>query len=411
MSSLKSAVKQTAIAATGNAFVTEAFRQIEPDTMCAYPITPQTTIVEKFAQLVADGKVATEYVCTESEHSAMSATVGAAAAGARAYTVTAAQGLAHMWEELYIASGLRLPIVMINVNRALSAPINIHGDHSDIMGARDSCWVIIIAESPQEAYDNTIIATPVAEDILLPVMSSLDGFITSHSIMRGEVADDATVKAFVGEYTPRDDMMIGSPRTVGAFANLGPTYMKVKKAQRNAMDGALASIKRVGDEWASITGRSYDHVETWGMEDAERAIVIMGSAAGNARAVARKLRADGEKVGVVKVRTYRPFPVADLAAAVAHVDSIAVLDRAETFASQTGPLGLDVMGALYDAGITKPLRAYMYGLGGNDVKLDQMYQVFADLKEVDTDGVSGMVNATPRYLGIGPSGVTPEPKA
>ncbi|MCL2680349.1 MAG: pyruvate ferredoxin oxidoreductase [Coriobacteriia bacterium] len=399
--SLAANAKQTAIAATGNAFVTEAFRQIEPDALCAYPITPQTTIVEKFAQLVADGEVATEYVCTESEHSAMTATVGAAAAGARAYTVTAAQGLAHMWEELYIASGLRLPIVMINVNRALSAPINIHGDHSDIMGARDTCWVIIIAESPQEAYDNTIIATPVAEDLLLPVMSSLDGFITSHSIMRGDVVDDATVKAFVGEYTPCDDLMIGSPRTLGAFANLGPTYMKVKKAQRDAMDRGLASIKRVGDEWASITGRSFDHVETWGMEDAERAIVVMGSAAGNARAVARRLRAEGEKVGVVKVRTYRPFPVADIAAALANVDAIAVLDRAETFSAQAGPLALDVMSALYDAGINTPLRTYIYGLGGNDVKLEQMYQVFTDLKAVTTDDVSGVVNSTPRYLGIG----------
>jgi len=399
--SLATTVKQTPLAATGNVFVTEAFRQIEPDALCAYPITPQTTIVEKFAQLVADGHVATEYVCTESEHSAMSATIGAAAAGARAYTVTAAQGLAHMWEELYIASGLRLPIVMINVNRALSAPINIHGDHSDIMGARDSGWVIIIAENPQEAYDNTIIATPIAEDLLLPVISSLDGFITSHSIMRGELADDATVKAFVGDYVPCDDLMIGSPRTIGAFANLGPTYMKVKKTQRNAMDLGLDSIKRVGDEWAEVVGRSFDHVETWGMEDAERAIVVMGSAAGNARAVARRLRAEGEKVGVVKVRTYRPFPAADIADALASVKAIAVLDRAETFASQAGPLGLDVMSALYDAGINTPLRAYIYGLGGNDVKLEQMYQVFDDLKSVDADDVSGMVNKTPRYLGIG----------
>ena len=401
-----SKAKQTTIAATGNAFVVEAFRQVEPDALCAYPITPQTTIVEKFAQLVADGHVATEYVCTESEHSAMSATVGAAAAGARAYTVTAAQGLAHMWEELYIASGLRLPIVMVNVNRALSAPINIHGDHSDIMGARDTCWVMLLAENPQEAYDNTIIATPVAEDVLLPVMSCLDGFITSHSIMRGDILDDDAVKEFVGEYQPIDDLMIGSPRTVGPFANLGPTYMKVKKAQRNAMDTALESVKRVGDEWAALTGRSYDHVECFGMEDAKRAIVVMGSAAGNARAVARRLRDAGEKVGVVKVRTYRPFPANDLATALEKVEAIAVLDRAETFSTPAGPLGTDVMAALYDAGISTPLRTYIYGLGGNDVKLEQMYQVFDDLKLVDSDGVSGISNPTPRYLGIDPAKAT-----
>ncbi|MCL2526202.1 MAG: pyruvate ferredoxin oxidoreductase [Coriobacteriia bacterium] len=394
--------EQTTIAATGNTFVTEAFRQVEPDALCAYPITPQTTIVEKFAQLVADGDVATEYVCTESEHSAMTATIGAAAAGGRAYTATSAQGLAHMWEELYIASGLRLPIVMANVNRALSAPINIHGDHSDIMGARDTGWVMILAESPQEAYDNTIISTPVSEDLLLPVMSCLDGFITSHSIMRGDVAADATVKEFVGEYSPRDSLMFGEPRTVGPFANLGPTYMKVKKAQRDAMDRGLEVIKRVGDQWAEITGRSYDHVECWGMEDAERAIVVMGSAAGNARAVARSLREGGEKVGVVKIRTYRPFPLADVGAALAHVKAVAVLDRAETFSTLAGPLAKDTIAALFNAGVTVPVRNYIYGLGGNDVKLEQMYQVFDDLTKVDGDGIATSVNMTPRYLGIGP---------
>ena len=391
---------QRAIAATGNAFVTEAFRQIEPDAICAYPITPQTSIVEKYAQLVADGKVKTEYVCVESEHSAMSATIGAAAGGCRAYTVTSAQGLAHMWEALYIASGLRLPIVMINVNRALSAPINIHGDHSDVMGARDAGWVIMMAENPQEAYDNTIMATRVAEDLLLPVMSTLDGFITIHSIMRGDVLDDATVKNFVGTYEPADSLLFGDAVTVGAFANLGPTYMKVKKAQRNAMDGALASVATVANEWQALTGRSYEHVETWGMEDADRAIVIMGSAAGNARAVARRLRKAGEKVGVVKVRTYRPFPAAEVAAALKGVDAIAVLDRAETFSSKAGPLALDTMSALYSAGIHTPLRTYIYGLGGNDVKLEQMDLVYEQLKQVGSDGVTGTINDTPRYLGI-----------
>ena len=404
------ACEQTTLAATGNAFVAQAFRQIEPDAICAYPITPQTTIVEEIALMVANGEITTEYVCVESEHSALSATIGAAAAGARAYTVTASQGLALMWEELHIASGLRLPIVMANANRALSAPINIHGDHSDIMGARDTGWIMFIAENPQEAYDNTIMSTAVAESVMLPVMTTLDGFITSHCIMRGDIVDDATVKRFVGRYSPSDSLLFGQPVTVGGFANLGSGYMKVKKAQRDAMDEALPVIKDVGDRWAEITGRSFDHIECYGIQDAEVAIVVMGSAAGNARAVARNLRQKGQRVGIVKVRTYRPFPADDIAKALSKVAAIAVMDRAETFSSQAGPLGLDVMSALYSSGMNTPVRTYMYGLGGNDLALEQIYQVFSDLYKVDSDGVVGVANKSPRYLGIGGSNDSAEGK-
>ena len=393
-------VKQATIAATGNTFVAEAFRQIEPDAVCAYPITPQTTIVEEFAKYVADGRVATEYVCTESEHSAMSASIGAAAAGSRAFTVTASQGLALMWEEMHIASGLRLPIVMVNVNRAISAPINIHCDHSDVMGVRDSGWIILFSENAQEAYDNTVLSPRIAEANMLPVLPTLDGFITSHTLSRGELLDDADVKAFVGDYAPADSLLFGDPVMVGGFANLGPIYMKVKKAERNAIDASLDSIQRIGDEFAALTGRPYQHVETYGMEDAEHAIVVMGSAAGNVRAVARELRAAGEKVGIVKIRTYRPFPQAEVAAALAGVKTVAVMDRAESFGAQSGPLALEIMSTLYTSDNAPVLRTYLYGLGGADVKLEYIRQVFADLKKVDSDDVAGRVNTTPRYLGI-----------
>ena len=237
--------KQKTVATTGNTLVAEAFRQSAPDVVPAYPITPQTTIVEEFAKYVAQGRVHTEYVTVESEHSAMSAAIGASAAGARVMTATSSQGLAYMWEELHIAAGMRLPIVMANANRALSAPINIHCDHSDIMGARDTGWIIYFAETAQEAYDNTLMAVRVAEhsDVLLPVMTTLDGFITTHSIDRAELMDDETVKAFVGEYEPDNSLLdTGNAITHGSFAGLGGPYFEFKKSQRNAIDRSMQVI-------------------------------------------------------------------------------------------------------------------------------------------------------------------------
>jgi pyruvate ferredoxin oxidoreductase alpha subunit len=324
--------EQKTLAVTGNQMVAEAMRQCAPDVMAAYPITPQTTIVEEFAKFVANGRVHTEYVTVESEHSAMSACIGASAAGARVMTATSSQGLALMWEELHIASGMRLPIVMANANRALSAPINIHCDHSDIMGARDAGWVILFAEDAQEAYDNTIMSCRIAEhpDVMLPVMTTLDGFITTHSIDRARLMDDGTVKAFVGDYVPQYALLdTDNPVGHGNFAGLGGPYFEFKRCQRNAIDRSAAVIKAVGDEWATICGRSFDFVEGWGMEDAEIAIVVIGSTAGNARHVARALRAEGVKAGVLKVRCFRPFPAAQIAAALKGCKAVAVLDRSE----------------------------------------------------------------------------------
>ena len=377
--------EQKTVATTGNSMVAEAMRQCAPDVMAAYPITPQTAIVEEFAKFVADGRVHTEYVTVESEHSAMSACVGASAAGARVMTATSSQGLAYMWEELHIASGLRLPIVMANANRALAAPINIHCDHSDIMGARDTGWVIYFAETAQEAYDNTLMAVRVAEhpSVMLPVFSTLDGFITTHSIDRAEIMDDATVTEFVGEYTPENGLLdVENPVSHGNFSGLGGTFFEFKKAQRSAIDASMEVIKSVGAEWSNICGRPFDVVEGWGMEDAECVIVAIGSTAGNARHVARELRAEGKKVGVLKVRVFRPFPVADLTAALAGVKAIAVLDRAESFGAEGGPLFLEVRSALYDATERPAVVNYVYGLGGADVRLELMRDVFDDLADI-----------------------------
>jgi pyruvate ferredoxin oxidoreductase alpha subunit len=394
------AVEQKTVATTGNILVAEAFRQCAPDVVAAYPITPQTTIVEEFAKFVAQGRVHTEYVTVESEHSAMSACVGASAAGARVMTATSSQGLAYMWEELHIASGMRLPIVMANANRAISAPINIHCDHSDIMGARDAGWVIYFAETAQEAYDNTLMSIRVAEhpDVMLPVMTTLDGFITTHTIDRAEVMGDEDVAKFVGEYKPEFALLdTDNPTSHGTFASLGLTYFEFKKAQRTAIDNSMAVIKQVGAEFAELSGRPFDVVEGWGMEDADVAIVALGSTAGNARHVARQLRDKGVKAGVLKVRVYRPFPVTEVIDALKNVKAVAVLDRAESFGAEGGPLYLEVRSALFDLEKRAAIVNYIYGLGGADVKLDLINRVYSDLVDL-ADGVGEPGRLV--YLGV-----------
>ncbi len=387
------------IAATGNTVVAEAMRQCAPDVVAAYPITPQTTMVEEFAKFVAQGRVHTEYVCTESEHSAMSACVGASAAGGRVMTASASQGLALMWEELYIAAGLRLPIVMANANRALAAPINIHCDHSDVMGARDAGWIILFAETAQEAYDNTLIALKVAEDpsVLLPAMTCLDGFITTHSVDRVEILDDETVTGFVGHYTPVNPLLdTDNPSSHGNFAGLGGPYFEFKKAQRLAIDGSKAVVERVGAEFSELAGRPFGLVETEMMDDAEVAIVVIGSTAGNVRHVAKDIRARGIKAGIVKVRCFRPFPGDEIRAALSGLKAVAVLDRSESFGAEGGPLFLETRSALYDSSARVPIVNYIYGLGGSDVRLELIEQVFTDLSDI-AKGTSAPAGLT--YLG------------
>jgi pyruvate ferredoxin oxidoreductase alpha subunit len=375
----------TVLAGTGNLMVAEALRQAKPDVVAAYPITPQTAIVETYSKYVADGRVHTEYINVESEHSSLSAAIGASAAGARVATATSSQGLALMWEELHIAAGMRLPIIMANANRALSAPINIHGDHSDVMGARDTGWIIFIAETAQEAYDNTLISFRVGEhpDVQLPVMTTLDGFITTHAMERCELLDDETVSAFVGDRIPQNPLINGDKHvSYGMFASLGGSYFKVKQAERVAIDGSLSIIKEIGNEWAGICKRPFDVIDTYECDDADYIMVVLGSATGNVRTVARELRAQGIKVGVLRIRVYRPFPFDEVREVLKSAKAVGILDRADSFGSQYGPLGLDIRTALYDLPVRIPTRNYVYGLGGADVTLASIHQAFDEVQQL-----------------------------
>ena len=384
---------------SGNEAVAIALRQINPDVFPAFPITPSTEIPQYFASFVANGQVDTEFITVESEHSSMSATIGASAAGARALTATSSCGLAYMWEELYIAASNRLPLALALVNRALSGPININCDHSDSMGARDAGWIQIYAENNQEAYDNMVQAFRISEhkDVRLPIMICQDGFITSHAVENIELLDDSEVKNFVGEYEPENYLLNPKqPMAVGPYA-ITDYYMEAKRNQAEGMKNALAVVKDVAKEFAKISGREYGLFEEYCMEDAERAVVIIGSAAGTTKDAIDALRAKGEKVGLIKIRLYRPFPADELAKALKNVKAVAIMDRAEGYCNHGGPLGADVMSALYRARSNALAVNYIYGLGGRDVRVEDMESVFDALKQIIEDGDAG---ETYRYLGI-----------
>ena len=384
---------------SGNEAVAIALRQINPDVFPAFPITPSTEIPQYFASFVANGQVDTEFITVESEHSSMSATIGASAAGARALTATSSCGLAYMWEELYIAASNRLPLALALVNRALSGPININCDHSDSMGARDAGWIQIYAENNQEAYDNMVQAFRISEhkDVRLPIMICQDGFITSHAVENIELLADNEVKDFVGEYEPENYLLNPKqPMAVGPYA-ITDYYMEAKRNQAEGMKNAVAVVKDVAKEFAKISGREYGLFEEYCMEDAERAVVIIGSAAGTTKDAIDALRAKGEKVGLIKIRLYRPFPADELAKALENVKAVAIMDRAEGYCNHGGPLGADVMSALYRARSQALAVNYIYGLGGRDVRVEDMESVFDALKQIVADGDAG---ETYRYLGI-----------
>lgn len=391
---------QERIALTGNEAMALAMKQINPDVVAAYPITPQTEIVQIFSNYVANGLVKTEFITVESEHSAMSATVGAAASGVRAMTATSSQGLALMWEVVYIAASNHLPIVMPVVNRALSGPINIHGDHSDTMGARDSGWIQIYSENTQEAYDNLIQAVRIAEhpDVLLPVMVMMDGFIISHAMENLQIISDEAVQQFVGEFKPHRPSLLDleHPVTVGPLA-LYDYYMEFKRGQAAAMAGCKPVILDVAKEYAELTGRKYGLFDAYKLDDAEIAIVVLSSTAGTARVVVDELRAQGVKAGLLKLRVFRPFPYAELAQTLSGRKAIAVMDRADSFSGFGGPLFTEVRSAMYEAKDRPPIVDYIYGLGGRDVNLDHIRKVYSDLAEIAKTGqVAQLVN----YLGV-----------
>ncbi len=384
---------------SGNEAVAIALRQINPDVFPAFPITPSTEIPQYFANFVANGLVDTEFITVESEHSSMSATIGASAAGARALTATSSCGLAFMWEELYIAASNRLPLALALVNRALSGPININGDHSDGMGARDAGWIQIYAENNQEAYDNMVQAFRISEhkDVHLPIMICQDGFITSHAVENIELLDDAEVKNFVGEYEPENYLLNPEcPMAVGPYS-VTDFYMEAKRNQAEAMKHVGAVVLDVAKEFAELSGREYGLFESYRLEDADRALVMIGSAAGTAKDAIDYLREKGEKVGLLKIRLYRPFPGEAIAEALKNVKAVAVMDRAEGYSNQGGPLGADVMSALFRARSKALAVNYIYGLGGRDVRVEHIEDVFAALQTVIDNDDAG---ETYRYLGI-----------
>jgi pyruvate ferredoxin oxidoreductase alpha subunit len=384
------AVKEKVVKAlTGNDAVAEAMRQVNPDVVAAYPITPQTELMHKFADYVADGDVKTEFVLVESEHSAMSAAVGASAAGSRVMTATSANGLALMWEIVYIAASSRCPIVMSVVNRALSGPINIHCDHSDAMGARDAGWLQFFAETSQEAYDNAIQAVKIAEDrdVLLPVMNCLDGFILSHTLEALELLPDKTVTDFIGDFKPVHTLLDSDNPTTFGPLDFHDYYFEHKIPQIEAMKRAPAVVMRVAEEFEKITGRKYGLVENYFTSDAERIVVAMGSTCGTAKAVVDRLREKGEKVGLLKIRTFRPFPFEQVREALGGAKAVGVLDRAVSFGSQGGPLAIEVRSALYD-NAKVPVKGYIYGLGGRDMPAEHIEKAFEELKGVAAGGKS-----------------------
>lgn len=384
---------------SGNEAVANALRQINPDVFPMFPITPSTEIPQYFANYVSNGLVDTEFITVESEHSSMSAAIGASAAGARALTATSSAGLAFMWEVLGVAASHRVPVVLAAVCRALTGPLNINCDHSDTMGARDSGWIQLYAETNQEAYDNMVMAYRIAEhkDVMLPIMICQDGFITSHAVMNMELLDDDVVKNFVGEYEPEDYLLNPNETyAVGPYA-ITDYYMESRKAQAHAMENAKQVIKDIAEEFEKISGRKYGLIEEYRMEDAEYAVIIIGSAAGTTKEAIDHMRENGEKVGLIKVRSFRPFPGEEIAASLKKCKAVAIMDRSESFSTNGGPLGAETMQAMYTARCTALTIDIMYGIGGRDVTVDDMINVYDTLKDIAVTGETGDVY---RYMGL-----------
>lgn len=357
------------LALSGNEAAAYAMKQINPDVVAAYPITPQTEMMHAFAQYVADGEVDTEMVNVESEHSAMSACIGSAASGARTMTATSANGFALMWEVVYIAASSRLPICMALVNRALSGPINIHCDHSDSMGGRDAGWIQFYCENAQEVYDLFALSPKIAEhpDVQLPVMVCYDGFIISHTVVVVDTLTDAQVQRFIGPYQPRINLLdYKNPFTFGPL-DFHDYYFEHKRQQVEAMEHAHKVIPQVFAEYEKLSKRKYSFFEGYQLEDAEIVLLILGSTAGTAKVAVDELRSQGKKVGLLKLTVFRPFPVKELQEALSGRRAVAVLDRCASFGSFGGPVFSELRSALYGLTDEPLIRGYIYGLGGRDM--------------------------------------------
>jgi pyruvate ferredoxin oxidoreductase alpha subunit len=408
---MQNTAKQEIMGLNGDEAVAYAVKQSDVDVVAAYPITPQTIIVEKYSEYVANGEVKTEFVCTESEHSAMAATIAASATGARTFTASASAGLALMHEMLTVASGSRAPIVMAVANRALSSPLNIHGDQSDSMAERDSGWIHIYVENAQEAYDSIIQAFKIAEDtgISLPVIVGLDGFTLSHTLERVDVLKDQAVQAFLGERkiplvlthegkTVPYKLDPENPMTMGPIA-LQNYYFEFKRQQDEAMRLALKKIQEVNSEYAEISGRSYGNglVDQYKLDDAEIAVVCIGSTAGTLKVVIDGLRKEGIKAGLLRLRTFRPLPVEELQKALKNAKAIAVMDKSMSFGGHGGAVFHEVRHALYDNQMKPPIVNYIYGLGGRDTNPVVLRSIFDDLLRIVQ---TGRVEKQITYFGV-----------
>ena len=384
---------------SGNEAAAIAMKQINPDVVAAFPITPSTEIPQYFSTFVSNGSVDTEFVAVESEHSAMSACVGAESAGARAMTATSANGLSYMWEMIYIASSLRLPIVMSLVNRAVSGPLNIHCDHSDAMGARDSGWIMLFSENNQEAYDNLIMAHRIAEhkDVLLPLMVCQDGFITSHSIENIELIEDDKVKEFVGTYQPEHYLLNEKEQMAVGPLDVQPFLFEHKYQQAEAMRNAKKVISDVAKDFEKMTGRKYSFFEEYMLDDAEIAIVCMNSTAGTAKTVVDELRTSGVKAGLLKVRMFRPFPAEEISEALGHLKAVAVMDRSDSLNGAGGALFEDVVSSMYVGQKQVPTVSYVYGIGGRDTTSKDIHEVYSYLQDVVK---TGKIDNPYRYVGL-----------
>ena len=378
---------------SGNEAIATAMRQINPDVFAMFPITPSTEIPQYFAQYVADGKVDTEFICVESEHSSLSACVGAEAAGCRAVTATSSAGLSFMNEVLYVAASSRLPIVLAVACRALTGPININHDYSDSMAERDSGFIQLYGENNQEVYDNYLMAHRIAEhpDVRLPLMVCEDGFITSHALENIEIEEDAAVRSFVGEYKPENYLLKEeNPLAVGPYG-ISNYYMEARVAQAHAMINAKQVILDVAADFEKAFGRHYGLFEGYRMDDAEIALVIMGSSAGTARAAVDELRAEGVRAGLIKIRVFRPFPAEELAEALAGCRAVAVMDKSEGFSAHGGPLFAETAGACINLDNGPKIIDIVYGLGGRDFTVKAARSVFDRLQNIVKTGETGPV--------------------
>jgi pyruvate ferredoxin oxidoreductase alpha subunit len=403
--------KQQVMALNGDEAIALGVKQCDVDVVAAYPITPQTIIVEKFSDYVANGEVKTNYVCTESEHSAMTACIAASATGARTFTASASAGLALMHEMLFVASGSRVPIVMAVANRALSSPLNIHGDQSDSMAERDSGWIHLYVENAQEAYDTSIQAFRIAEalNVSLPVIVGLDGFIVSHTLENADVLSDEAVKQFVGErklplvMTHEGKMAPfkldpDTPMTMGP--NVSPAfYFEFKRQQEEAMKNALTVIKDINAEFAKLSGRSYGNglIEAYKLDDAEIAIAVVGSTAGTLKVIVDELRQEGLKVGLLRIRSFRPFPVEDIQKALKNLRVVAVMDKAMTPGGLGGPVFNEVRNVMYDQKQRPIIVSYIFGLGGRDSSPADLRRIFEDLART---AKTGQAEPLVHYLGL-----------